>query len=226
MDGIKTGYIRASGFNLAASAVRNNRRLIGVVMGGQSAYARDSEMAHAAERRLRRRRRAELSRRQWRPPRTIRTPPSPTARAARSPSLSPVGRAEAAVPVRTRTARGRHGGWSIQVGAFGDEDAAEQAATKALRPSARAARQDGASRRARPCRQGAGVPRPHREFLRARSQQGLPHAASQAPAMRGGRAQQRPAGGAQLDRYWSPRKRAAANTAARFDSSCRRRGSA
>jgi D-alanyl-D-alanine carboxypeptidase len=45
MDGIKTGYVRASGFNLAASAVRNNRRLIGIVMGGSSPYARDMEMA-------------------------------------------------------------------------------------------------------------------------------------------------------------------------------------
>ena len=45
MDGIKTGFIRASGFNLAASAVRNQRRLIGVVMGGQSPRARDLKMA-------------------------------------------------------------------------------------------------------------------------------------------------------------------------------------
>src|SRR5689334_9392984 len=45
MYGIKTGYIRASGFNLAASAVRDNRRLIGVVMGGLTAHARDMEMA-------------------------------------------------------------------------------------------------------------------------------------------------------------------------------------
>jgi D-alanyl-D-alanine carboxypeptidase len=45
MDGIKTGFIHASGFNLAASAVRNNRRLIGVVMGGTSAHARDMKMA-------------------------------------------------------------------------------------------------------------------------------------------------------------------------------------
>src|ERR1700747_2383360 len=40
-DGIKTGYIGASGFNLAASAVRNGHRLIGVVMGGASAGSRD-----------------------------------------------------------------------------------------------------------------------------------------------------------------------------------------
>jgi D-alanyl-D-alanine carboxypeptidase len=45
MDGIKTGYIRASGFNLVASAKRNGTRLIGVVFGGHSAVARDNQMA-------------------------------------------------------------------------------------------------------------------------------------------------------------------------------------
>ncbi len=43
-DGIKTGYIRASGFNLATSAVRGGHRLIGVVLGGRSGGARDREM--------------------------------------------------------------------------------------------------------------------------------------------------------------------------------------
>jgi|GEM_PF-1467575 len=45
MDGIKTGFINASGFNLAASAVRNNRRLVGVIMGGRTAQSRDMNMA-------------------------------------------------------------------------------------------------------------------------------------------------------------------------------------
>lgn len=44
-DGIKTGYVSASGFNLVASAVRNNQRLIGVVFGAKSAKARDRYMA-------------------------------------------------------------------------------------------------------------------------------------------------------------------------------------
>lgn len=44
LDGIKTGFINASGFNLAASVVRDNRRIIAVVMGGDSAKARDKEM--------------------------------------------------------------------------------------------------------------------------------------------------------------------------------------
>lgn len=44
MDGFKTGYIGPSGFNLVASAKRNNRRLIGVVFGGQSASSRNAHM--------------------------------------------------------------------------------------------------------------------------------------------------------------------------------------
>ncbi len=45
MDGIKTGYIRASGFNLVASAQRNGRRLVGVVLGGNAPAWRDRHMA-------------------------------------------------------------------------------------------------------------------------------------------------------------------------------------
>jgi len=44
MDGFKTGYIGPSGFNLVASAKRNNHRLIGVVFGGQSAASRNAHM--------------------------------------------------------------------------------------------------------------------------------------------------------------------------------------
>lgn len=45
MDGMKTGFINASGFNLVASAVRNDRRLIGVVFGGRTAKSRNAQMA-------------------------------------------------------------------------------------------------------------------------------------------------------------------------------------
>jgi D-alanyl-D-alanine carboxypeptidase len=44
VDGIKTGYIRASGFNLVTSVKRNNRHVVAVVLGGTSAGARDSRM--------------------------------------------------------------------------------------------------------------------------------------------------------------------------------------
>jgi D-alanyl-D-alanine carboxypeptidase len=44
VDGIKTGYTRASGFNLLTSVHRDGRSLIGVVFGGRSAGARDRIM--------------------------------------------------------------------------------------------------------------------------------------------------------------------------------------
>lgn len=44
VDGIKTGYTVAAGFNLAASAVRDGRRLITVVLGGPSTAARDNNV--------------------------------------------------------------------------------------------------------------------------------------------------------------------------------------
>ena len=44
VDGIKTGYISASGFNLVTSVHRGNRYLVAVVLGGSSAGSRDSRM--------------------------------------------------------------------------------------------------------------------------------------------------------------------------------------
>lgn len=45
VDGLKTGYIRASGFNVATSAAAGGKRVFAVVMGGDSAAARDAHMA-------------------------------------------------------------------------------------------------------------------------------------------------------------------------------------
>ena len=44
LDGIKTGYTQASGFNLVTSVRRNNRHIVAVVLGGTSAGARDARM--------------------------------------------------------------------------------------------------------------------------------------------------------------------------------------
>src|SRR5579885_1066086 len=141
MDGIKTGYIRASGFNLAASAVRDGRRLIGVVLGGESSRARDVRMASLLNEGFNRA-----------APDTMDTlvasasaPPSIAsgdgafesqsfgARAKRVlHHLSPIGTAEAST---TRAARGSEtetGRWGIQVGAFAQQSAAEKAARAAL----------------------------------------------------------------------------------------------
>ena len=48
-DGIKTGFINLSGFNLAGSASRNGQRMIAVVLGGTTAKARDHEVAELLE---------------------------------------------------------------------------------------------------------------------------------------------------------------------------------
>ena len=44
-DGIKTGYTRAAGFNLTASAERNGERIIATVFGGRSTASRNAKVA-------------------------------------------------------------------------------------------------------------------------------------------------------------------------------------
>ena len=44
-DGIKTGYTRAAGFNLVASAERGNERIIATVFGGRSTTTRNARVA-------------------------------------------------------------------------------------------------------------------------------------------------------------------------------------
>ena len=137
MDGIKTGFIHASGFNLAASAVRNNRRLIGVVMGGASARARDVKMASLLNAAFDGQPSPDIMMAANQPSRMMAAAqPRPATnrltlhliarRAVGSlASLSPIGRAEAATPVRN-TAR-----WTIQVGAYRAHATAARAGTEA-----------------------------------------------------------------------------------------------
>ncbi|NEI74632.1 D-alanyl-D-alanine carboxypeptidase [Rhizobium lusitanum] len=44
VDGIKTGYTRAAGYNLATSVKVDGRSIVGVVLGGASTPARDNQM--------------------------------------------------------------------------------------------------------------------------------------------------------------------------------------
>ncbi|MEL6369427.1 MAG: D-alanyl-D-alanine carboxypeptidase [Pseudomonadota bacterium] len=48
-DGLKTGYTRMSGFNLATTATRDGHRLIGIVLGGRSGRTRDAHMRKILE---------------------------------------------------------------------------------------------------------------------------------------------------------------------------------
>jgi D-alanyl-D-alanine carboxypeptidase len=155
-DGIKTGYIGASGFNLAASAVRSGHRLIGVVMGGASAGSRDREMAALLDQgfaevgvtpTLVAQREApsaapvvaETGTDQPEPVRP-REKIGQLAKAARkiAAHLSPVAKAEAAPIAHQLRTPAETDRWSIQLGAFRVESAAEQAArSAAVVPGAR-----------------------------------------------------------------------------------------
>ncbi len=155
-DGIKTGFINASGFNLATSALRDGHRLIGVVLGGHSASARDREMAAlldqgfesvgvpAATMIARRGPSAPL----MSPPHVLlaaAAQPAPAPERAKpglpkpgilgkaaarlAAHLLPVSRAEAAtLPREPRAAPPALDRWAIQLGAFHAQIAAEKAA--------------------------------------------------------------------------------------------------
>jgi D-alanyl-D-alanine carboxypeptidase len=49
VDGIKTGYTNASGYNLMASAERSGRRVIAIMLGGSTGRSRDAHVADLLE---------------------------------------------------------------------------------------------------------------------------------------------------------------------------------
>ena len=49
VDGIKTGFTNASGYNLMASAQRDGRRVIAVMLGGKTGRSRDAHVADLIE---------------------------------------------------------------------------------------------------------------------------------------------------------------------------------
>ena len=91
MDGFKTGYINASGFNLVASAHRNGRRLIGVVFGGRTSKTRNAHMANILDSGFKKAGRVRIA--------SVRTPPLPSAKPL-------YGVASAAAPAQKTTSRG------------------------------------------------------------------------------------------------------------------------
>ena len=102
-DGIKTGFVNASGFNIATSAVRNGRRLIGVIMGGRSAHSRDLQMASLLDQGF-----AVLGNRQPAQPLVAAAPPPvrghpPAARSQPPRSASAIVAATAPAPTQARS---------------------------------------------------------------------------------------------------------------------------
>ena len=106
VDGIKTGYTRASGFNLVTSVHRDGRYLVAVVLGGHSAFARDARMRELVNSYIReatlRRTVTRVAERLEKPERQAAPPPTPS---GRTPVLS---RADPA-PTATLNARAPDG---------------------------------------------------------------------------------------------------------------------
>jgi D-alanyl-D-alanine carboxypeptidase len=114
-DGMKTGYTEASGHNLVTSAVHSGVRLIGVVLGASSNPERDAHMTALLDQGFD----------QMDVPAERRT-----TLASRLPGL--VGTAHAAT-LAVRPAARTRAAWTIQIGSFGNERAAREAASNARR---------------------------------------------------------------------------------------------
>jgi D-alanyl-D-alanine carboxypeptidase len=118
-DGIKTGYTDASGSNLVTSAVRDNVRLVGVVLGAAHASERDLHMAALLDQGFSAMDVAPVPRR------------DATRVAGRAmPSLIAAAHAATLQPPQPSRAGSK---WGVQVGAFTSESAARQAAAAARR---------------------------------------------------------------------------------------------
>ncbi len=139
-DGLKTGYIRASGFNLVTSAKRGERRLIGVVMGGISPGSRDQEMARLLDAAFLRNDNETIIRHASGPrakpaAKEVKTASAkPPARAARS--AAKVARSEPAsveAAPRAAAAAAASSGWGVQVGAYSQTDSARRATEQATK---------------------------------------------------------------------------------------------
>ena len=88
VDGIKTGYTRASGFNLVSSLKRDGRHVVAVVMGGKTGRARNAKMRRLLSRQFARASAVKTRRRNVRvalrqPPRRVAPRPSHSQRRQR-----------------------------------------------------------------------------------------------------------------------------------------------
>jgi len=88
-DGLKTGYTRASGFNLAASVRRGRKHVIAVVFGGTTAARRNAAMRRYLSRGLAKASSVKTRKPAPRVPLIVRARPSPAARIADAPAPRP-----------------------------------------------------------------------------------------------------------------------------------------
>lgn len=131
-DGMKTGYIHASGFNLIASAKRDGRRVIGVVFGGDSAAWRDTHMVTLLDKGFSRLKGGGTVRMA-----KLDEPPLPDmddVKAVAVAARTPKGKTREPPPPRDEAiGDAEPSPWTIQVGAFNDYKVAHRAATDAAK---------------------------------------------------------------------------------------------
>ena len=120
VDGLKTGYIRASGFNLVASAYRNGRRVIGVIFGGNSPNSRNVLMTRLLNLGF------KAMGNGARPVVASAKPPPWVAPAKRKAKFAPVARTSRLAPVP------KNQRWGVQVGAYARYSQAYEAARRAI----------------------------------------------------------------------------------------------
>ncbi len=125
VDGVKTGYTRASGYNLVVSAKRDGRRIIGVIFGGQSSAARNARMKHLLDVAFADLEKTDRPGKTERPQIAANTGGANLVMARSAPLHKP--------EVTTVQDTGGKAGWGIQVGAFKDDAPARKAASKAAR---------------------------------------------------------------------------------------------
>jgi len=136
VDGIKTGYIRASGFNLVASASVKGKRVIGVIFGGNSPRSRNALMTRLLNLGF------KALNQKSRPLYTSGDKTFKTAqyrariKGARKTSKTRTARAKTKPARRTEAGRGerlpKNRRWAIQVGAFARYAQAYEAARRAI----------------------------------------------------------------------------------------------
>lgn len=144
-DGIKTGFIHASGFNLVASAQRNGNRLIGVVFGGKTAAQRDAHMEEILD--------DGFSQLDGLPPKTYLTTleqmlpnapllkePEEVASALMTERYAAVTKATRERPTKTKQEK-PSSAWQIRLGEFPQQRSAEQQLSQARRYTPAAFRQ-------------------------------------------------------------------------------------
>ena len=142
-DGIKTGYTRASGFNLVASVRRGRKHVVGAIFGGASAAARDAAMRTFLNMGLVKA--ANEKTRQPGPPLVAQARPAPAHRsragadAAAYRASRPAGRDGR----RRAAARTAHGAGRAAAGARGGPLTGHRDGPRALRPGVAAPRQSG-----------------------------------------------------------------------------------